>query len=173
MTTILARRRRNEAHAARCSTDLPRPPKTSAAACIRRFCLECLGARSARDAFDCLSGQCPLYACVPFRGRTLPKHRRPVGGVSEEEELRQEEMARLPKHRPSKKRVAAYCRSCQPGDRSDCRAEDCPLYPYRPWPGPGHAPPPHRSERQRKAARAGLAAAARRRKPLTEGQSVS
>jgi len=81
-------------------------------ACIRRFCLDCLGATSRRGAFDCASSICPLYAASPFRhGR-----RRATKGL-----------------------VAEYCRHCQPGDQSDCGAEDCAIYPWRPW-QPGGQP---------------------------------
>ena len=109
------------------------------AASVRRFCLECLGAASARNAYDCLSQICPLYVCTPFRGKPMPKHLAAGGDVAEAEASRGQETARPPKTRSSKARVAAYCRHCQPGDRTDCQAEDCALYPWRPW-QPGGQP---------------------------------
>ena len=89
-----------------------RTSRPKVAACIRRFCLACLGATSARGAFDCQSRTCPLYQASPFRhGR-----RRATKGL-----------------------VVDYCRHCQPGDQSDCGADDCALYPWRPW-QPGGQP---------------------------------
>ena len=83
------------------------------AACVKRFCLECQGLTNRRGAFDCQSRICPLYQASPFR--------------------------RTGRRRASKSLVAAYCHHCQPGDQSDCGAEDCALYPWRPW-QPGGQP---------------------------------
>ncbi len=83
------------------------------AACVRRFCLDCQGATTGRRAFDCQSQVCPLYAASPFR------------------------QAR--RRRVSKTLVVAYCRHCQPGDRTDCGAVDCALFAWRPW-QPGGQP---------------------------------
>ena len=83
------------------------------AACIRRFCLDCLGASSGRGAFDCQSRICPLYAASPFR--------------------------RIGRRRATKALVVSYCRHCQPGDTTDCQGADCALYPWRPW-QPGGQP---------------------------------
>ena len=87
------------------------PP--TVAACVRLFCLACLGATTGRGAFDCQSQVCPLYAASPFR------------------------QAR--RRRASKGLVVAYCRHCQPEDRDDCEAVDCALFPWRPW-QPGGQP---------------------------------
>ena len=87
-----------------------RPTVTQA---VKRFCLGCLGATSARGAFDCQSRICPLYQASPFR--------------------------RIGRRRATKGLVVTYCRQCQPGDQSDCGGEDCALYPWRPW-QPGGQP---------------------------------
>jgi hypothetical protein len=102
------------------------------AACIRRFCLDCVGATSGRGAFDCGSKACPLRPASPFLGKPMPR--------SLQSPDYEGEPARVAKRRPSKSLIHAQCRQCQPGDRTDCEGEDCGLYPYRPWPGPGHAP---------------------------------
>jgi len=83
------------------------------AACVRRFCLDCMGASSARGAFDCQSRVCPLYAASPFR--------------------------QTGRHRATKGLVVTYCRHCQPGDLTDCGGEQCALHPWRPW-QPGGQP---------------------------------
>jgi hypothetical protein len=83
------------------------------AACVKRFCLDCLGAASARGAFDCQSRICPLYESSPFR--------------------------RIGRRRASKGLVISYCRHCQPGDQTDCGGADCALYLWRPW-QPGGQP---------------------------------
>jgi hypothetical protein len=90
------------------TTSLP-----TVAACVRRFCLDCLGATSARGAFDCQSRICPLYQSSPFR--------------------------RVGRRRATKGLLAAYCRHCQPGDTTDCGGDDCALFPWRPW-QPGGQP---------------------------------
>jgi len=90
------------------TTSLP-----SVAACVRRFCLDCLGATTGRGAFDCGSQVCPLHAASPFR-----QSRR---------------------RRASKGLVSTYCRHCQPEDRTDCEAADCALFHWRPW-QPGGQP---------------------------------
>ena len=79
-------------------------------------------------------------------GKAMPKHLRPPDYDGEP--------ARIVKRRPSRALIHAQCRQCQPGDRTDCEAQDCALYPFRPWPGPGHAP-------RRKASPAQAEAAAR------------
>jgi hypothetical protein len=83
------------------------------AACLRRFCLDCMGASSARGAFDCQSRVCPLYQASPFR--------------------------QTGRHRATKGLVVTYCRHCQPGDTTDCQGASCALYPWRPW-QPGGQP---------------------------------
>jgi len=88
-------------------------------ACIRRFCLDCMGANTGRGAYDCQSKICPLYPYAPFR----------VGR----------------RRRASKRAVREYGRHCQPEDRTDCQGADCALYPWRPWqpggqPRRGHRP---------------------------------
>lgn len=90
-----------------------RSPPPTVSSCIRRFCLDCLGLKSARGAFDCQSQVCPLYQASPFR--------------------------RAGRRRASKSLVVDYCRHCQPGDRVDCEAADCALYAWRPW-QPGGQP---------------------------------
>jgi len=128
---------------------LERPQRSpTVARAVRRFCLGCLGATTARAAFDCLSGMCPLYVCMPFRGKAMPKSLSPArfgesarnGRLAEREAARAKELPGAPRRRPSKKLIGACCRHCQPEDRSDCGATDCALHPYRPWEGPGKAP---------------------------------
>jgi hypothetical protein len=93
-------------------------------ACVRRFCLDCLGATSGRSAYDCQSRTCPLYQSSPFRR----------GG----------------RRRATKGLVVAYCRHCQPEDRTDCAGPytcpdgtlaqpECALFAWRPW-QPGGQP---------------------------------
>ena len=129
------------------SATLARPriePLPTPAACIRRFCLECVGATSGRGAFDCGSEACPLRPASPFLGKTMP--------TTLQSPDHEGEPARVAKRRPSRSLIHAQCRQCQPGDRSDCEAEGCALYPYRPWPGPGHAARRRTSPAQREAA---------------------
>jgi len=143
---------------------------------IRLFCMDCVGASSTRGAFDCLSRICLLYGANPFRGRPMPKTLRvpeedynPATLEEERESMRI--CAARPRQRPSRKLIRAYCRSCQPGDRTDCLGVDCALYPYRPWPGPGHVPKRERTAKQRAAAVNGLRAASQNAgNALTEGQ---
>jgi hypothetical protein len=107
------------------------------ASCLRRFCL---GATIGRGAFDCGSGVCPLRPASPFLGKPMPEgFRGPsyLGGPPV-----------VAKRRPSRKLVHAQCRQCQPGDNTDCGAEDCALYAFRPWDGPGKAPKRMPSSRQ-------------------------
>jgi len=87
--------------------------RLTVAQAVRRFCLACLGASSARGAFDCQSHICPLYATCPFR--------------------------KTGRCRATKALIAAYCRHCQPGDQTDCGADDCALFFWRPW-QPGGQP---------------------------------
>lgn len=101
-------------------------------ACVRRFCLDCLGAISGRGAFDCGSTVCPLRPASPFLGKPMPESFRPPTSS--------DEPPRVPRRRPSRRLILAQCRQCQPGDQSDCEAMDCALYPFRPWAGPGKAP---------------------------------
>jgi len=143
---------------------------------IRRFCLECVGADSARAAFDCLCAECVLYPAHPWRDKPMPVSKQPLvdGKVPErilaEERRLAERCQAVPKRRASREMIRAFCRDCQPGDRTDCEATGCPLYPYRPWPGPGHPPKRQRTARQRAAASRGLAIASQNaRNALTEG----
>ena len=140
--------------------------RPTVAQAIRRFCLECMGATTARAAFDCLSKICPLYLCAPFRGKAMPKSLSPGGVYAERDAARAKELASTPKRRPSLRLIHAQCRQCQPGDRTDCGGEDCALYPYRPWDGPGKVPRRKPTERQ-----AAQLAAARARSPLTISRS--
>jgi len=119
------------------------PHRTSlptVATCIRRFCLDCLGATNGRGAFDCDSVVCQLRPASPFLGKPMPESFRPSAYVGEP--------APLPKRRPSRRLIHAQCRQCQPGDTSDCLATDCALYPYRPWEGPGKIPGRRPSRKQ-------------------------
>ena len=160
-----------------CLAERPRPrlkQQPTVAQAVRRFCLECLGATTARGAFDCLSGLCPLYVCMPFRGKPMPKSLSPTSWgesaqtsrLAAKEAARAKELASTPKRRPSLRLIHAQCRQCQPGDRTDCGATDCGLYPFRPWDGPGKASMRRRTERQ-----AAQLAAARARSPLTISRS--
>ena len=120
---------------------------TSVASCLRRFCLDCLGLTSARGAFDCGSEVCPLRPACPFLGKPMPTTFRGPSYPGEP--------SLVAKRRPSRRLIDAQCRQCQPGDSTDCMADDCALYPYRPWPGPGHAPRRRASPAQREAAARG------------------
>ena len=128
----------------------PRP-----AACIRRFCLDCLGATSGRAGFDCGSTVCPLRPASPFLGKPMPRSMRTEDYEGEPD--------RVARRRPSRSLIHAQCRQCQPGDRTDCEAVDCALYPFRPWDGPGKAPTRKLSEK-----RLAQIAAARKRSPLAQ-----
>jgi hypothetical protein len=139
------------------SVTLARPrrvPVPTVATCVRRFCL---GASSARGAFDCGDRVCPLRPASPSLGKPMP--------LTMRTEDYEGEPARVTKRRPSRALIHAQCRQCQPGDRTDCEAEDCALYPYRPWSGPGHAP-------GRRASPAQEAAAARGRETMRQGAST-
>jgi hypothetical protein len=116
-------------------------------ACIRHFCLDCLGATSGRAAFDCGSQLCPLRPASTFLGKPMP--------LTMRTEDYSGEPARIAKRRPSKSLIRAQCRECQPGDHTDCEAEGCALYPYRPWSGPGHVTKREASPAQREAAARG------------------
>ena len=140
---------------------MARPPMSAmptVGACVRRFCLDCLGASSGRAAFDCGSTVCPLRPASPFLGRPMPESFRPPTYNGEPPPV--------PKRRPSRRLIHAQCRQCQPGDTTDCMATGCALYPYRPWPGPGHAP-------RRKASPAQAAAAAKGREAMCQRTSTA
>jgi hypothetical protein len=110
------------------------------AARVRRFCLDCVGASSGRAAFDCGSTVCPLRPASPFLGKPMPdSFQRPTYSG---------EPHPLPKRRPSRKLIHAQYRQCQSGGTSDCGAEDCALFPFRPWDGPGKARKRRPSEKQ-------------------------
>jgi len=128
------------------------------AACVRRFCLECLDATTGRGAFDCGSEVCPLRPASPFLGKPMP--------LTMRTEDYDGEPARVPKRRPSRKLIHAQCRQCQPDGRDDCEAEDCALHRYRPWDGSGKAG-------QRKASPAQLQAAARGRETMRQKASTA
>ena len=113
---------------------------TSVASCLRRFCLDCLGATSGRGAADCGSEVCPLRPASPFLGKPMPESLRGPSYPGEP--------PLVPKCRPSRELIHAQCRQCQPGDTTDCEAEKCALYPYRPWDGPGKAGKRRPSEKQ-------------------------
>ena len=115
-------------------------PLLTVAACVRRFCLHCLGATNGRGAFDCGSTVCPLRPASPFLGKAMPLTMRTDDYSGER--------ARVAKRRPSRKLIHAQCRQCQPGDTTDCLAEDCALYAFRPWDGPGKAGKRRPSEKQ-------------------------
>ena len=124
------------------------PPRwPTATQAIRRFCLECLGATTGKGAFDCGSQVCPLRSASAFLGRPMPESFR--GPTYSGEPLP------VPRRRPSRKLIHAQCRQCQPGDTTDCMAEHCALYPFRPWSGPGHAAKRKASPAQREAAARG------------------
>jgi hypothetical protein len=133
----------------------PRDPRPTVAACVKRFCLDCLGATSGRAAFDCGSQVCPLRPASPFLGKPMPRSLQPPDYEGQP--------ARAPRRRASKALIHAQCRQCQPGDRTDCEAADCGLYPFRPWDGPGRAARRTLSEKQ-----LAQIAAARERSPLTQ-----
>jgi len=116
------------------------PSRPTVGVSIRRFCLACLGASSARGAFDCGSKVCPLRPASPFRGKPMAES---FQGPSDPGEP-----PPVPKRRPSRKLIHAQCRQCQPGDITDCMATDCALYPYRPWEGPGKIPGRRPSRKQ-------------------------
>ena len=128
------------------------------AACVRRFCLECVGATSGRAAFDCGSTVCPLRSASPFLGKPMPE--------SFKGPTYPGEPAVVPRRRPSGKLIHAQCRQCQPGDMSDCEAEDCAPYLFRPWDGPGHAA-------RRKVSPAQAEAAARGRESMRQKASTA
>jgi len=107
---------------------------------IRRFCLDCLGASDGRGAFDCGSMVCPLRPASPFLRKPMPDGFRGPSYLGEP--------APVPKRRPSRRLIHAQCRQCQPGDSTDCMAEDCGLYPFRPWDGPGKVGKRRPSEKQ-------------------------
>jgi len=121
--------------------------RPTVAQAVRRFCLDCLGATNGRGAFDCGSEVCPLRHASPFLGKPMPESFRGPSYLGEP--------PLVPRRRPSRKLIHAQCRQCQPDDRDDCEAEDCALYPYRPWDGPGKAPRRKASPAQREAAARG------------------
>jgi hypothetical protein len=140
------------------SATLARPrraPVPTVAACVRRFCLDCLGATSGRAAFDCGSEICPLRPASPFLGKPMP--------LTMRDPAYRGEPGLVLKRRPSRRLIHAQCRQCQPGDTTDCLAEDCGLYPFRPWDGPGKAAKRKLSEK-----RLAQIAAARNRSPLMQ-----
>ena len=110
---------------------------------IRAFCLACLGCTDASGAFDCLNvGKvtCGIYPAHPFRGKQMPVSKQPrVNGniperISQEESRLKEIAEKIPGRKASGRMIAAYCREqCQPEDRTDCRAVECPFYPWHPY----------------------------------------
>jgi hypothetical protein len=113
------------------------------------------------------------------KSKAAPREMIPEYVLREEAELA-EIASRIPRRRPSRSLIRAYCRTCQPGDRSDCEATDrvisgmrfpqCPLYPYRPWPGPGHAPKRETTAKQKRAAKARAVRAHKAADVCLEGQ---
>ena len=112
----------------------------SVSTCVRRFCLDCLGVSSGRGAFDCGSTVCLLRPASPFLGKPMPESFRGANCPGEPHSVL--------KCRPSRRLIHAQCRQCQPGNATDCTATECPLYPLRPWDGPGKAPKRRLSERE-------------------------
>lgn len=118
--------------------------------CIRRECLNCLGATKTAQAHDCLSNLCPLYPAHPFRGRLIPAPQRPRDYDEAAEQARiAAHHKKHPRRQPSKRIINLMCRQCQEG-RDDCGATHCGLYPWRPW-QPGGQPKRELSETQRQA----------------------
>jgi len=154
----MARRRMTDSNKQR---RLPTPGQA-----IRGFCMECMGAANARAAFDCLSCICVLYCARPFWHKPMPVTMRPHDYDGEPD------VPRPRRRRPSRTLIRAYRRTCQPGDRTDCLGADCCFYPFRPWPGPGHAPKTERTAKQRAAATArGFVLVSQKAENLrTEGQ---
>jgi hypothetical protein len=148
MTRLLEGSRSSGAKAAR----TPTPGRA-----IRRFCMECVGAANSRAALDCLSEVCLLYAAGPFWHKAMPVTMRDPDYDGEPQ------IERPKRRRPSRSLILAFCRSCQPGDRRDCQGSECPLYPYRPSPGPGKVPRRVASARQRAAAAKATVASLRAR----------
>ena len=143
--------------------------RLTVAQAVRRFCLNCLGAASGRGAFDCGSALCPLRPASPCLGKPMPDSFRGLTYPGEP--------PRVPRRRPSRRLIHDQCRQCQPGDRTDCMAPECPLYPYRPWDGPGKASRRKASPAQREAAAratlASLRARGHTRAPQTNRQRAS
>lgn len=107
--------------------------------CIKRKCLECLGADEGGSRFDCLSEVCPLYPAHPFRGRAIPPSYAPKCGILPSEQDRAERIHReRPARRASKAIISRMCYECNP-DRQDCTSETCALLPYTPF-QPGGQP---------------------------------
>jgi len=142
------------------TTEDLRQRRPTVAKAVRGFCLACVGAVSARAAFDCGSTVCPLHPASPFLGRAMPVSMRVTDYQASEEP------ARVGRRRPSRVLIHAQCRQCQPGDKTDCLGTDCALYPYRPWSGPGHAA-------RRKASPAQVDAAARGRESMRQKGSTA
>jgi len=158
--------------------------KTTPHKAVREYCLACVGATKAGGAFDCLSQICSLYPAHPFRGKPMPKSKRPPVDKSDPEWValaaesdaewanRQREADAKSRRRATKALIEQYCRhACQPGDTSDCGGTDCAFYPLRPWEGPGKQAKHKRSEAQiRRDCLATAASLVRRRKVPSEGQ---
>lgn len=86
------------------------PPVLSLAQALRQKCLDCLGATSARSAFDCISELCPVYPRHPFRGKPKPNTLQPAEGTPHWETEQAERVHReRPRQRPSKALVRAMC----------------------------------------------------------------
>ena len=113
--------------------------RRTAGMAVRGFCLDCLGAASGRAAFDCGSTVCPLRPATPFLGKPMPVTMRGDN---------RGEPAPTRRRRPSRALIHAQCRQCQPGDTTDCSAEDCALHAFRPWDGPGKVEKRRPSQKQ-------------------------
>ncbi len=110
---------------------------------IRSFCLSCIGASDASGAFDCLAVDgcgCGIYPAHPFRGKPMPRSKQPIvdgkipEGVLAEEARLKEIASQIPKSKPCASMIRTYCRDfCQPGDRIDCKEQDCSFYPWHPF----------------------------------------
>ncbi len=132
---------------------------------VRKHCMDCLGAETGYQAYDCTadSALCPLYACHPFRGKLLPASQRPKVGYDEAAEK-----ARLAAHHakhfrrvPSGSLCTAMCRQCMGvetrqdlpeeqkggGNRESCGKSSCALWNWQPY-KPGGVPKRPMSEKQ-------------------------
>ncbi len=129
--------RRCARYASRRGPPKPQRQRISPGKALRLYCLACLGAKDSRAAFDCLTAQCALYCACPFRDKPMPKSFRPRVTEEAAERLiravaKQEEgYSRIPKRRACASMLSRYCRNeCQPGDRTDCKDDSCPLYAW-------------------------------------------
>ena len=99
---------------------------------VRRFCLDCLCAETAHQAYDCLSAICPICPAHPGRGKPVPQAIQPDGSPPHELERAERLHRERPRQRPTRRMVRQQCELCLPErkDQRHCDEQGCALFVY-------------------------------------------